>query len=48
MSPEVRLGLIGAGVWGINYIKTIEQIEGVILEKKLYYLRKQNFTISHL
>ena len=33
MSPKVRLGLIGAGVWGSNYIKTIEQIEGVILKK---------------
>ena len=33
MSPKVRLGLVGAGVWGINYIKTIEQIEGVILKK---------------
>ena len=33
MSPKVRLGLIGAGVWGINYIKTIERIEGVLLEK---------------
>lgn len=33
MSPKVRLGLIGAGVWGINYIKTIEHIDGVILEK---------------
>ena len=29
MSPKVSLGLIGAGAWGSNYIKTIEQIEGM-------------------
>tara|TARA_B100001248_G_C27398834_1_gene468024 strand:- start:1763 stop:2719 length:957 start_codon:yes stop_codon:yes gene_type:complete len=33
MSPKVNLGLVGAGVWGRNYIKTIEQIEGVVLKK---------------
>ena len=33
MIPKIRLGLVGAGVWGRNYIKTIEQIEGVVLEK---------------
>ena len=33
MSNKVRLGLIGVGKWGRNYIKTIEKTKGVILEK---------------
>ena len=33
MSSVVRLGLIGAGKWGRNYIKTIEKIKGVTLNK---------------
>ena len=32
MIPNIGLGLVGAGVWGTNYIKTIEQIEGVVLK----------------
>ena len=33
MHLNVRLGLIGAGKWGVNYIKTIESIEGIELIK---------------
>ena len=32
MNPVVRLGLIGAGAWGMNYLKTIKNIEGVEVE----------------
>ena len=28
---SIKLGLIGAGAWGINYIKTIEKVKGVEL-----------------
>tara|TARA_B100001248_G_C27327522_1_gene429753 strand:- start:178 stop:1134 length:957 start_codon:yes stop_codon:yes gene_type:complete len=31
MSPNIRLGLIGAGKWGENYIKTIESIKNIEL-----------------
>ncbi len=31
MNSNVRFGLIGAGKWGVNYIKTIESIEGIEL-----------------
>ena len=27
MTNKIRLGLIGVGQWGINYVKTIENIE---------------------
>jgi len=33
MHLNLRLGLIGAGKWGLNYIKTIESIEGIELIK---------------
>ena len=56
MSPKVRLGLMGAGVWGSSYIKTIEQIEGVILKKivcknhkiKRHYLKNMELQIIGL
>ena len=31
MPTKVRLGLIGAGKWGVNYIKTIELMKGIEL-----------------
>ena len=30
---NTRLALVGPGVWGKNYIKTIEKIDGINLEK---------------
>ncbi len=33
MHRDIRIGLIGAGKWGVNYIKTIESIEGIELKK---------------
>ena len=33
MPSNVRLGLIGAGKWGVNYIKTIESMKGIELRK---------------
>lgn len=33
MHQNIRLGLIGAGKWGVNYIKTIESIKGLELRK---------------
>ncbi len=30
---HTRLALVGPGVWGNKYIKTIEQIDGIILEQ---------------
>ena len=27
MTNKIRLGLIGVGQWGMNYVKTIENIE---------------------
>ena len=33
MTSDVCLGLIGPGTWGINYIKTIEKIQGIRLKK---------------
>ncbi|MCH9644867.1 MAG: Gfo/Idh/MocA family oxidoreductase [Gammaproteobacteria bacterium] len=31
MSATIKLGLIGAGRWGRNYIKTIQQLDGITL-----------------
>ena len=32
MNHKVRLGLIGVGQWGMNYVKTIENTESVLLK----------------
>ena len=41
MQSEISLGLIGVGKWGINYIKTIENIDKVNL-KKIACLKPKN------
>ena len=33
MSQEIKIGLIGAGKWGVNYINTIKNAEGVSIKK---------------
>ena len=33
MSNELRIGLIGAGNWGKNYINTIKRKKGISLTK---------------
>jgi predicted dehydrogenase len=33
MSQEVKIGLIGAGKWGVNYINTIKNTKGVSIKK---------------
>ena len=35
MFDNTSLALIGVGVWGKNYIKTIENIDGITLKKIL-------------
>tara|TARA_B100000989_G_C19510482_1_gene458768 strand:- start:161 stop:1105 length:945 start_codon:yes stop_codon:yes gene_type:complete len=52
-SDSVKLGLIGAGAWGINYIKTISKVKGIKLvgictksgRFKKNYLFKKDFLI---
>ena len=33
MSREIKIGLIGAGKWGVNYLNTIKKTEGVSIKK---------------
>ena len=33
MSQEIKIGLIGAGKWGVNYLNTIKNAEGVAIKK---------------
>ena len=33
MSQEIKIGLIGAGKWGVNYLNTIKNAEGVVIKK---------------
>ena len=32
MNRPIRLGLIGVGAWGINYVKTVENIHGMEID----------------
>ena len=48
INTELRFGLIGIGKWGINYLKTIENIKGAIITTiacrnidKIRYLSKE-------
>ncbi len=41
-----RLALVGPGVWGNNYIKTIEKMEGIILKKIVCKNTKQKFDLE--
>ena len=33
MSREIKIGLIGAGKWGVNYLSTIKNTEGISIKK---------------
>ena len=33
MSQEIKIGLIGAGKWGVNYINTIKNTKGISIKK---------------
>ncbi len=54
MSQEIKIGLIGAGKWGVNYINTIKNADGVSIKKiacksitgKDYLLRDYEITTN--
>ena len=50
MTNKIRLGLIGVGKWGMNYVKTIENIVDYGRLNPYNIIMKSNITrgISHL